>query len=165
MFQKLRSDLVRELSPIRLLLVNAGGFSSNGVNPSLSLGLNGNQIEQLRDSGVDCVAFSGSKSQEISSIAEHLGIELHEAVPEIKQFYSKMKSEFSLSDHEIAFICRDEADLQIMKKVSFTAVTPDAPLEVKSESYYAAYGVGGHAVREIASLIIKSKRYPNGWSE
>ena len=55
MFQKLRSDLVRELSPIRLLLVNAGGFSSNGVNPSLSLGLNGNQIEQLRDSGVVCI--------------------------------------------------------------------------------------------------------------
>jgi 3-deoxy-D-manno-octulosonate 8-phosphate phosphatase KdsC-like HAD superfamily phosphatase len=94
-----------------------------------------------------------------------LGIELHEAVPEITQFYSKMKAEFPLSDHEIAFICRDYSDLPIMKNVSFTAVTPDAPLEVKSESYYAAYGTGSYAVREIASLIIKSKRYPNGWSE
>jgi 3-deoxy-D-manno-octulosonate 8-phosphate phosphatase KdsC-like HAD superfamily phosphatase len=165
MFQKLRSDLVRELSPIRLLLVNAGGFSSNGVNPSLSLGLNGNQIEQLRGSGVECIAFSGARSEDISSVAENLGIELHEAVSEITQFYSKMKAEFSLSDNEIAFICRDYADLPVMKNVSFTAVTPDAPLEVKSESYYAAYGVGGYAVREIASLIIKSKRYPNGWSE
>ena len=165
MFQKLRSDIVKELSPIRLLLVNADGFSSNGVNPPLSLGHNGNQIELLRDSGVECIAFSGARSEDISSVAENLGIELHEAVVEITQFYSKMKSEFSLSDHEIAFICRDYTDLPIMKNVSFTAVTPDAPLEVKSESYYAAYGVGGYAVREIASLIIKSKRYPNGWSE
>ncbi len=165
MFQKLRSDLVRELSPIRLLLVNAGGFSSNGVNPSLSPGHNGNQIEQLRDYGVECIAFSRAKSQEISSVAENLGIALHEAISDKTEFYSKMKSEYSLLDNEIAIICRDEADLQIMKKVSFTAVTPDAPIEVKSESYYAAYGTGGHAVREIASLIIKSKRYPNGWSE
>lgn len=165
MFQKLRSDLVKELNPIRLLLVNANGFSLNGVGPSLNHGLNGNQIELLRDSGVECVAFSGAKSEEISSVAENLGIELHEAVSEIKPFYAKMKSELSLSDHEIAFICRDYSDLPIMKNVTFTAVTPDAPLAVKSESYYAAYGIGGHAVREIASLILKSKRYPNGWSE
>jgi len=165
MFQKLRSDILRELSPIRLLLVNAGGFSSNGVNPSLSFGLNGNQIELLRDVGVECIAFSQTRSEDISTVAENLGIELHEAESEITQFYFKMKSEFSLLDHEIAFICRDHADLPVMKNVSFTAVTPDAPLEVKSASYYAAYGSGGHAVREIASLIIKSKRYPNGWSE
>lgn len=165
MFQKLRSDLVRELSPVRLLLVNAGGFSSNGVNPLLSLGRNGNQIEQLRDSGVECIAFSASKSQEVSSVAEKLGIALHEAISDQTEFYSKMKTEYALMDNEIALICRDEADLQIMKKVSFTAVTPEAPLRVKCESYYAAYGTGGHAVREIASLIIKSKQYPNGWSE
>jgi len=165
MFQKLRSDLVKELSTIRLLLVNANGFSSNGVNPPSKMKLNGNQIELLRDSGVECVAFSGAKSEEISSAAEYLGIELHEAVSEKTEFYSKMKSEFSLTDHEIALICRDYTDLPIMKIVTFTAVTPDAPLEVKSESYYATYGIGSHAVREIAGLIIKSKRYPNGWSE
>ena len=165
MFQKLRSDLVKELGDIRLLLVNAGGFGSNGAGRSLNMGLNGNKIDLLRDSGVECVAFSEAKSQEISSVAEELGIVLYEGISERSRFYAKIKSEFSLQDHEVALICRDSNDLTIMKNVSFSAVTPDAPLKVKSESYYATYCSGGHAVKEIAALIIKSKRYPNGWSE
>ncbi|MGB2692464.1 MAG: hypothetical protein WBB48_13805 [Thermodesulfobacteriota bacterium] len=164
MFQKLRSDLVKELSPIRLLLVNADGFNSNGTSP-IKLGLNGNSIDLLKDEGVECIAFSAKKSQKISSVAESLGIVLHEAVSDKTAFYSKMKSEFSLLDNEIALICRDEADLQIMKRVSFSASTADSPLEIKSESYYPTYSIGGHAVCEIAELIIKSKRYPDGWSE
>ena len=165
MFQKLRSDLVTELNPIRLLLVNADAFSPNGHSPQLKPALNGGTIELLREEGVLCVAFSGAKSEDISSVAESLGIELHEAVTEKGSFYAKMKSEFSLTDNEIALICRDEGDLEIMKKVSFSAVTPEASLEVKACSYYAAYGVGSHAVEEIAELIIKAKRYPDGWSD
>lgn len=165
MFQKLRSDLVKELTPIKLLLVNADGFSSNGAGSPIKLGLNGNSIEQLKDEGVQCVAFSAKKSQKTSSVAERLGIALYEAVSDKSEFYNKMKSEYSLLDYEIAFICRDEADLQIMKKVSFSASTADSPLEIKSESYYPTYGTGSHAVCEIAELIIKSKRYPDGWSE
>lgn len=165
MFQKLRSDLVKELVPIKLLLVNADGFSLNGRGSHVKLNLNGNTIDQLRDEGVECIAFSGNKSQEISSVAESLGIELHEAVSEKAEFYFKMKSEFSLLDNEVALICRDNGDLQIMKKVSFSASTPDSTMELKSASYYPTYNIGSHAVYEIAELIIKSKRYPDGWSE
>lgn len=165
MFQKLRTDLVKELSSIRLLLVNADGFSTNGTSPSAKLGLNGNCIELLKDEGVECIAFSATKSEEISSVAESLGIVLHEAVSEKSNFYTKIKSELSLLDNEIALICRDGEDLQIMKRISFSAATPDAPLNVKSDSYYPTYFNGGYAVAEIAELIIKSKRYPDGWSE
>jgi len=165
MFQKLRSDLVKELSPIRLLLVNAQGFSKNGAGTPKTVGFNGTTIELLKDEGVECIAFSATKSLEISSVAESLGIELHEGVSEKEEFYSKMKLEFSLLDDEIALICRDNGDLVIMKKASFTAATPDAPLKVKSQSYYPTYNTGGSAVEEIAELIIKSKRYPDGWSE
>ncbi|MEM7008398.1 MAG: hypothetical protein AAF462_04615 [Thermodesulfobacteriota bacterium] len=165
MFQKLRSDLVKELSPIRLVLVNADGFSENGKAPSTSLGLNGSTISVLRDEGVECVAFSALKSQEISSVAEKMGIELHQSVLEKSDFYAKMKSEFSLQDTQIALICRDQEDLVIMKKASFSAATSEAPLEVKAHSYYAAYNKGSGAVEEIAELIIKSKKYPDGWSE
>lgn len=165
MFQKLRSDLVKELNPIRLLLVNADGFSSNGAGSPIKLGLNGSSVERLKDEGVECIAFSAKKSQKISSTAESLGIALYEAVSDKNEFYSKMKSDYSLLDNEIALICRDQADLQIMKRVSFSASTPDSPLEIKSESYYPTYGSGRHAVCEVAELIIKSKRYPDGWSE
>jgi 3-deoxy-D-manno-octulosonate 8-phosphate phosphatase KdsC-like HAD superfamily phosphatase len=165
MFQKLRSDLVKELSPIRLLLVNADGFATNGAMSPIKSGLNGNCIDHLRDQGVECVAFSGIKSQDISSVAENLGIELHEGVSDREEFYAKMKDELSLMDNEIALICRDGDDLQIMKKTVFSAVTPDAPLDVKVVSYYPTYFNGANAVKEIAELILKAKRYPDGWSE
>ncbi len=165
MFRKLRSDLLEELSPIKLLLVNAEGFSTNGTGASNGAGLNGRTVEILRDEGVQCIAFCAEKSEEVSTVAESLGIELHEAVSERSEFYSRMKSELLLHDSEIALICRDKDDLVIMKKASFTAVTPEAPFNVKSESYYPTYNTGGGAVEEIAELIIKSKRYPDGWSE
>ncbi len=165
MFRKLRSDLLVELSSIRLLLVNADGFSTNGTGATNGAGLNGRSVELLRDEGVHCIAFCGAKSEEVSTVAENLGIELHEAVSERSEFYSKMKTELSLNDSEIALICRDWDDLVIMKKASFTAVTPEAPINVKSESYYPTYSTGSGAVEEIADLIIKSKRYPDGWSE
>ena len=165
MFQKLRSDLVKELSPIRLLLVNADGFRSNGSAASIKAKYNGNSIELLRGEGVECVAFSAKKSQSISSVAESLGIALYEAVTDREEFYSKMKAEYSVMDNEIALICGDGGDLEIMKRIIFSAVTPGAPLNVKLDSYYPTYTDGGEAVKEIAELIIKAKKYPDGWSE
>ena len=97
MFQKLRTDLVKELSPIRLLLVNADGFASNGAMAPEKNGFNGDCINHLRDEGVECVAFSGVKSQDISSVAESLGVVLHEAVSDREEFYAKMKAEFAFN--------------------------------------------------------------------
>jgi 3-deoxy-D-manno-octulosonate 8-phosphate phosphatase KdsC-like HAD superfamily phosphatase len=147
------------------LLVNADGFTTNGAMSPNKSGLNGNCIDRLREEGVECIAFSGRKSQDISSVAESLGVVLHEAVSNREEFYSKMKAELTLMDNEIAIICRDSDDLQIMKKNIFSAVTPDAPLDVKVDSYYPTYFNGASAVREIAELILKAKRYPDGWSE
>jgi len=52
-----------------------------------------------------------------------------------------------------------------MRMVNFTAATPDAPLDVKAESYFAAYTPGGGVVSEVAALILTAKKYPGGWSE
>lgn len=165
LFQKLRSDLTHKLSNVKLLLVNAEGFSLNGSDHKGNSTGNGNAIEELRDSEVECVAFSESSSEEISSVAESLGVMLHQGIAQKSAFYNKIKKEYSVSDNEIAFICRDDSDLPIIQRVSFSAVTGDADLDVKKESYYAAYGNGQRALTEIARLIVKAKNYPSGWSE
>jgi len=165
LFQKLRSDLTLKLSNVKLLLVNAEGFSLNGSDHKSATLSNGNTIEELRDSEVECVAYSKSSSEEISTVAESLGVVLHQGVTQKMTFYNKIKEEYSVNDSEIAFICRDDSDLPIMERVSFSAVTQDAPLDVKKESYYAAYGNGQSALTEIACLITKAKNYPSGWSE
>ena len=90
---------------------------------------------------------------------------LHQGVKEKLAFYKKIKEEYSVTDTEIAFICRDDSDVPLMRRVNFSAVSGDAGLDVKKESYYAAYGKGQSALSEIASLISRAKNYPSGWYE
>jgi YrbI family 3-deoxy-D-manno-octulosonate 8-phosphate phosphatase len=165
MFQKLRTDLVKKLAGIRLILVNADGFIPDEPSAHWPEGLNGVQIKELMSKDVDFIAFSKSKSQSISSVAEQLGIVLHQGISENSEFYSEVKFDYTVSDGEVAFICRDVADIPVMKKVNFTAVTPDAALKVKAESYFTTYCSGSGAVSEVAALILKAKKYPGGWSE
>ena len=161
MFQKLRSDLTLKLSNVKLLLVNADGFSVNGKGGAAL----GRAVDELRDSEVECVAFSESTDEEISTVAEGLGVVLHQGIREKLTFYQRIKEEYTVTDTEIAFICRDDSDLPIMRRVNFSAVTEEAGLEVKKYAYYAAYGKGQSALTEIAALITKAKSYPSGWSE
>lgn len=164
MYQKLRSDLANKLARVRLILVNADGFV-HGVNGSDANSLNGHHIKELREYDVEFIAFSEKKSQALSSVAEEMGIVLYEGISEKSEFLSKMKSEYSVSDDEVACICLDESDLPIIGGVAFSAVMPAAPLSVKGESYFPTYCVGSEAVSEIAELVLKAKKYPGGWSE
>jgi len=165
MFQKLRTDLTRKLKAIKLLIINADGFlTESGVsyymqNSSLN---DGHEIRVLKKLGVESVAFSTKESGALSPIISRLGIELlHQAVSQKSVLYSKLKIKHSISDDEIAFIGGDFSDLSIIERVSFPVATADAPLEVKSKSYYVTYGVGEEAVREVAKLILKAKDYSN----
>ena len=165
MFQKLRTDLVKKLAGVRLILINAEGFTYDDVRNHGANGLNGFHIGKLKNNDVELIAFSRSKSDIISSVAEKLGIELHQGISEHTQFYYGIKKDYTVSDEDVAFICRDYDDLPVMKSVNFTAVTPEAPLKVKAESYFVTYSAGGGAVSEVAAFILKAKKYPGGWSE
>jgi Low specificity phosphatase (HAD superfamily) len=162
MLQKLRTDLRKKLAPIKLLLINADGFLTEsrtqqyyGQNSILN---NGHEIKALNELGVRGVAFSTKKSEALLSITSRLGIEaLHQDVSQKSGFYSKIKSEYSVSNSEIALLSGDFSDLGIIEKVNFSAAPADAPLEVKSKSYYITYGVGEESVRELAKLILKAK--------
>ena len=48
-------------------------------------------------------------------------------------------------------------DRDILSKVGFSASTVDAPLDVKSNSYYTSNMSGASAFNEIIELILKSK--------
>jgi len=165
MFRKLRTDLVKRLAGIKLVLVNADGFISDGAQDNGAHGPNGIHIRELRENDMELIAFSSSRDEIVSSAAERLGIVLHQGISGNSGFYSGIKGDYAVSDDEVAFICRDIADIPIMRMAGFTAVTPDAPLEVKAESYFAAYTRGSGVVSEVAALILTAKKYPGGWSE
>ena len=165
MFRKLRTDLVQKLTGVKLVLINAEGFASNDINNHGSNGLNGFRIVELKNNDVELIAFSKSKSLTISSVAEKLGVELHQGISESSQFYNGIKKDYALSDEEIAFICSDFEDLPIMRRVNFAVVTADAPLYVKADANFVTYSEVGDAVSEVADLILTAKKYPGGWSE
>jgi 3-deoxy-D-manno-octulosonate 8-phosphate phosphatase (KDO 8-P phosphatase) len=164
MFQKLRTDLVKKLAGIRLVLVNANGFGQGQENGNGSLP-DGKYISLLKESGVEFVAFSKSKSVAASSIAESLGIELREGVTEALGLYDALKSELGIADKDVAFVSGDESDILLIARAGFSAARPEAPLHVKSRSYFVTYHSGGPAIGEIASLIYAAKKHPGGWSE
>lgn len=165
MFQKLRSDLASRLAGIRILLVNAEGFANNGHGGNGIAGSEVRIVDSLSDVDVTCLAYSESRSHEISTVAEALGIELHQSVSDPDAFYDKIKSEYSVPDSAIALIFRDYSDLGIAGRVEFAVATPDAPLEVRAKSSYPSYCNGSYSIYEIARLIVTAKTYPGGWSE
>lgn len=161
MLIKLRTDLIEKLSEIKLLLINAEGFIKSDLislylnNPGMR---NGRHIDTLKKVGVESVAFSNKTSNDISSIIDRLGIDrFYHGISRNFNSYSKLKSELSVSDENIAFFCWDHSDLNLVKNVNFSVSPADSPLDVKANSYYVTYGVGEEAVREVAELIVKAK--------
>ncbi|HLE25513.1 MAG TPA: hypothetical protein VI935_07670 [Thermodesulfobacteriota bacterium] len=167
MIQKLRTDLVLKLSPIKLLIINADGLLSENQTPydfqnqSLS---NGQGVKALKKLNVESIAISSKKSEALSSILNRLGIELlYQSVFQKEYLYTKLKFEHSVSDYEIAYIGGELSDLSIINQVSFPVAPADAALEVKTKSYYVTYGIGENAVREVVDLILKAKNHSNGF--
>ncbi|MCI0454931.1 MAG: hypothetical protein L0Y68_08065 [Candidatus Dadabacteria bacterium] len=169
MMQKLRTDLIVKLIPIRLLIINADGLltehqiSYDIQNQSLN---NGQGTKALKKLYVESIAISTKKSEALSSIANRLDIELlYQSVFQKDYLYTKLKFEHSVSDSEIAYIGGELSDLSIINQVGFPVAPADAALEVKTKSYYVTYGSGENAVREVAELILKAKNHSNGLSE
>jgi 3-deoxy-D-manno-octulosonate 8-phosphate phosphatase (KDO 8-P phosphatase) len=169
MFQKLRTDLRKKLSPIKLLLINADGFFTESQpsryvqTPSLN---NDYKVRALKGLGVRSVAFSTRRLDALYSIVSRLGIELlYQDTSQKSNLYPRIKFEYSVLDSEIAFIGGDFSDLSIIERVNFPVAPANAPLEVKAKSYYITYGVGEEALREVAELILKAKNYSGGLSK
>ena len=166
MLERLRTDLVGKLTPIKLLIINAGVLlTENQISYDVkNLGFsNGDALKALKRLGVKIIAFSTRKSETLSSIGNRLGIELFYFVVSPKsQLYYNIKVAHSVSDREVAFIGGDFFDIPVIEKAGFSVAPADAILEVKSRSYYITYGNGEGAVREVAELILRAKHYSSG---
>ncbi|GBD38246.1 3-deoxy-D-manno-octulosonate 8-phosphate phosphatase KdsC [bacterium HR37] len=159
MFQKLRTDLVKKLSSIKVLLVNADMIPADGEE-SFSDRESGDfgGIRELEKLGVKSIAFFTTTKNAVIDAVFRLGIDLIVQVVSTKAaFYSKLKSKHRVDDKEVAFIGGTLSDIPIIEKAGFSVAFPDAPLEVKAKSYYVAYGMGREAIKEVVGLIIKAR--------
>ena len=94
-----------------------------------------------------------AKSMNVSKV--YSGIKIKEN--ELK----KICHVYKLDPLNIAFIGDDVNDLELMKKVGFSATPRDGIAQAKKAADYICKSPGGHgALRELADLILKEK-FPN----
>jgi len=85
-------------------------------------------------------------------------VDLYSNVLNKEKLLPKFLKNYSVKTNEIAYIGDDVNDIEIMKKVGFSATPSDGNFEVKKISDYICKNSGGNgAFREFSDLIIKSK--------
>ena len=161
MLVKLRSDLVKRLTPVKLLLINADGFLTENLisfylnHPGIK---NGYHINKLRMLGVDSIAYSIKSSNKVNSIISRLGIDFfHQGISQTVDFYTDIKKERSVINENVACFGWHRSDIELINSANFSFAPANAPLEVKADSYYVTYKTGEDAVREGAHLISRVK--------
>lgn len=98
---------------------------------------------------------SNSNAECFSEIVESDGLFLLEG--DMKQDFIKLKDQRSVDRHEVALFATRLEEVDIFDLVNFTAVSFDAPLELKSMSYYVAYGDVEESLREVTGVILRAK--------
>ncbi|PIW74203.1 MAG: 3-deoxy-D-manno-octulosonate 8-phosphate phosphatase, partial [bacterium (Candidatus Ratteibacteria) CG_4_8_14_3_um_filter_41_36] len=153
---------------IKLFLTDVDGVLTDG---SLVYGDNGMEIKLFNATdGIGMVLLNlvhiktgiitAKYSQATEKRAKEMGVnEVYQGILNKKEVLGKLLKKYKLLSEEIAYIGDDLADFPLLKKVGFPATVPNAAAEIKKVSIYVTKTPGGKgAVREVATLILKSQR-------
>lgn len=155
------------LSNIRCFITDVDGVLSNGL---LYLANDGNEyksfhvhdgmgLKLLMHAGLEVAVITTSKNHIIDVRMKQLGIKYYYCGMINKlDAYQSLKQQLLLSDEQFAYIGDDLPDIDILKRVGFSAATRDAVIEVRESVDYVTQAKGGHgAVREVCNMILHAK--------
>jgi len=116
-------------------------------------------VELLSKFNVKTIFLTRENSKIVKKRAQKIRIvDLYSNVLNKEKLLPKFLKNYSVKTNEIAYIGDDVNDIEIMKKVGFSATPSDGNFEVKKISDYICKNSGGNgAFREFSDLIIKSK--------
>lgn len=114
----------------------------------------------LHSIGIRTAIMTGRRSMVVERRAKELGIEfVLQGYPIKLPIYQSLREELELPDKAFGFIGDDLIDLDVMRKVGFSAAPADAHPAVKSEADYVCRSKSGAgAIREVVDLIIAFQR-------
>jgi len=119
----------------------------------------GAAVALIREAGLKVALISGRKSAATESRASELKIQdiyngtLNKIPP-----YEELKSKYTLSDDEIAYVGDDLIDIPIMEKVAFPIATNNASIPCKNVAKYITKKNGGDgAFREAVEWILSEQ--------
>ena len=157
---------------IRLLLLDVDGVLTDGGIIIDDRGLetkrfdvrDGQGIALLQMVGIDVGFITGRSSGVVRHRARELGVKhLYQGVKNKLDTYDAIKRRTRLGDRQIAYVGDDLGDVQILKRVGFSATVPNAGPLMARATHYVTQAAGGYgAVREIAELLLRAQ---NTWSK
>ncbi len=159
------APLIKELRVLILDVdgvLTAGGivYGSDGAEQKRFDVKDGLGVVLLRSLGIKTVIITGRSSQLVERRAKDMGVDLVlQGFPIKVPVYESLKDEFGLPDQAFGFVGDDLIDLDVMRKVGFSAAPADAHPAVKQvASYVCRNPSGAGAVREVVDLIIAFRR-------
>ncbi len=156
----------QKAAKIKLLLLDVDGVLTNGQIIYDGAGnelkmfnvRDGHGLKLIQRAGIKVGIITGRKSDVVARRAAELGIEiLYQGALNKLEPYREILSQTGLSEEQIAYVGDDLIDLQVLRRVGFSATVADADAEVCRRVDYVASLPGGYgAVREICDLLLKA---------
>ena len=152
---------------IKLLLTDVDGVLTDGGRYYSKEGemlkkfhvVDGMGVNILLRNNIKTIILTKEKSMITKKWAKDMNIsQVYGGFVKKEQALTQICKKYKISLKEIAFIGDDVNDLEVLKKVGFSAVPNDAMIQVKKIADYRCKASGGKGCfREIADLILLSK--------
>ena len=134
-------------------------YDSNGNEMKTFDAKDGMVISQASKHGIDIAIITGRNSSIVERRSKELGVKhiyqgIHSKVEALEHILNNSK----LTCDEVMYIGDDINDIEIMRKVKYSACPADAVNEVKEISNIISSKAGGNgAVREIIETVLKKQ--------
>ena len=163
---KLNKRLSKKCKKIKLLVTDVDGvltdggmyYSNNGEYLKKFHTRDGMGIELLLKYRIKTIAITKEDSEIVKTRMKKINVEkLYSGITQKETELENICREFEVNPSQIAYIGDDVNDIELMKKVGFSASPNDGIAQVKRIADYVCKTNGGDGVlREVADLIIST---------
>ena len=165
-----RSSIKRALKRVRLVAMDVDGvltdagmyYSESGDELKKFNTRDGMGIKLLQAAGLVTAFITREKTAIVERRGQKLAVpEVHQGVDDKLALLTTLAQKYGLSLDQAAYIGDDVNDLEALRAVGFSAAPADAmPSVIKAVHYICTKKGGEGAVREIADLILASRKQP-----
>lgn len=163
----INNKIIPKCKKIKVLLTDVDGVLTDGGMYYSSKGdvlkkfhvRDGMGVNILLRNKIPTIIVTKEKNPIVTKWAKNMNIYLvFNGVVKKEKIVEKVCSKFSIKPNEIGFIGDDVNDLELMKKVGFSATPHDGIKEaIKISDYHCKLGGGNGAFREVVDQIILAK--------
>lgn len=164
----MKTSIVSKCKKIKLVITDVDGvltdggmyYSTKGDVMKKFFTRDGMGVTLLRKKSIPTIIITKEKTPMVKHWAKNMKIEkLYDGVLKKELIIDKICKNYHLKHENIAYIGDDVNDLELLKKVGFSACPADAISDVKVICNYICKLNGGHGVfREISDLILQVQK-------